>query len=115
MVRPMAGDGTGFWALPAVGDQVLVAFLGGDVSKPYVLGALWTAKRPPPTTNADGLNSKRMLTTPSGHEITFDDSLGLGSLTISAAGDLSIKATGNIKLEAGMTKIEMTPTGVDIT
>ncbi|WP_328475135.1 phage baseplate assembly protein V [Actinoplanes sp. NBC_00393] len=115
MVRPMAGDGTGFWALPAVGDQVLVAFLGGDVSKPYVLGALWTAKRPPPTTNADGLNSTRMLTTPSGHEITFDDSLGLGSLTISAAGDLSIKATGNIKLEAGLTKIEMTPTGVDVT
>jgi phage protein D/phage baseplate assembly protein gpV len=117
VVRPMAGDGTGFWALPAAGDQVLVAFLGGDVTKPYVLGALWTAKRPPPTNNLNGLNNTRMLKTPAGHTITFDDSPGLGELTISAKGNLSIKATGTIKLEAvaGTTKIEMAANGVDVT
>jgi phage protein D/phage baseplate assembly protein gpV len=117
VVRPMAGDGAGFWALPNKGDQVLVAFEHGDLSKPYVLGALWTAKRRPPADNLDGMNSKRVLKTPSGHTITFDDTVGLGALTISAAGDLEIKATGKIKLEAaaGVTSIEMAADGVDVT
>jgi phage baseplate assembly protein V len=115
VVRPMAGDTAGFWALPEEGDQVLVAFLGGDVSRPYVLGALWTMKRPPPATNLDGRNSQHMLKMPSGHTITFDDSSEPGVLTISSAGDLSIKAAKNITLEAGQTKIEMTSSGVDVT
>ena len=70
----MAGDGAGFWALPDEGDQVLVAFAHGDFTQPYVLGALWSAKGKPPADNLDGTNSKRMLKTPSGHAITFDDS-----------------------------------------
>ncbi|WP_405066394.1 phage baseplate assembly protein V [Kribbella sp. NBC_01510] len=114
--RPMAGDGAGFYALPDKGDQVLVAFEHGDLSKPYVLGALWTANQRPPAGNADGTNSKRVLKSRSGHEITFDDA-GKGTLTISAAGDLSIKATGQITLEAaaGGTAITLATDGVDVT
>ncbi|HEU4347609.1 MAG TPA: phage baseplate assembly protein V [Actinoplanes sp.] len=115
--RPMAGAGAGFWALPDKGDQVLLAFESGDLSKPYVLGALWTAKRRPPADNVDGTNSKRVLKTPSGHTITFDDTTGRGALTISAAGDLTITATGTIKLEAagGATGITVAKDGVDVT
>ncbi|MEV0825099.1 phage baseplate assembly protein V [Nonomuraea rubra] len=117
VVRPMAGRDAGFWALPDKGDQVLVAFQHGDLAQPYVLGALWTAKRPPPAGNLDGTNSKRVLKTPSGHTIAFDDTEGLGTLTISAAGDLAIKATGKITLEAaaGTTGLAMTENGVDVT
>jgi phage protein D/phage baseplate assembly protein gpV len=116
-VRPMAGDGTGFWALPDEGDQVLVAFEHGDLTKPYVLGALWTAKRPPPADNLDGRNSKRVLKTPAGHTVTFDDTPGLGALSISAAGDLEIKATGKITIEAaaGVTGLTLDQSGVDVT
>ena len=115
--RPMAGDGMGFYALPDKGDQVLVAFANGDLSKPYVLGALWTAKRRPPASNVDGTNSQRVLKSRAGHAITFDDTTGLAALTISAAGDLTIKATGQISLEAaaGVTSITMAADGVDVT
>ena len=80
----MAGDGTGFYALPDKGDQVLVAFEHGELSKPYVLGALWTALRKPPADNADGQNSKKVLKSKAGHTITFDDTAGGAALTISA-------------------------------
>ncbi|WP_327635280.1 phage baseplate assembly protein V [Kribbella sp. NBC_00482] len=116
-VRPMAGDGTGFYALPDKGDQVLVAFEHGELSKPYVLGALWTALRKPPADNADGQNTKKVLKSKAGHTITFDDTAGGAALTISAAGDLSIKATGQITLAAagGSTAITLADDGVDVT
>jgi len=116
-VRPMAGDGTGFYALPDKGDQVLVAFEHGELSKPYVLGALWTALRKPPASNVDGLNTQKVFKSRAGHTITFDDTAGTAVLTISSAGDLVIKATGQISLEAvgGTTGIAMTADGVDVT
>jgi uncharacterized protein involved in type VI secretion and phage assembly len=115
--RPMAGNGTGFWALPDEGDQVLVAFEHGDFTKPFVLGALWTDKRKPPADNTDGKNNKKVLRTRLGHAITFDDTATGGSLTISAQGDLAIKATGKITLEAdgGRTGVALTADGVDVT
>jgi phage protein D/phage baseplate assembly protein gpV len=135
-VRPMAGADMGFYALPEVGDQVLVAFEDGDLSKPYVLGGLWNAEQRPPATNADGTNSIRVIRSRAGHTITFDDSPQAakvvisdqagstitmnsrdGSVQISAAGNLTISAQGNLTLEAagGTTKIEMDATKVDVT
>src|SRR5690349_7137118 len=54
--RPMAGSNMGFYALPEVDEQVLVAFDKGDLSHPYVLGSLWHDKARPPITNSDGQN-----------------------------------------------------------
>ena len=39
-----AGPETGFFVLPEVGDEVLVAFAHGDFNAPYVLGGLWNGK-----------------------------------------------------------------------
>jgi phage protein D/phage baseplate assembly protein gpV len=119
-VRPMAGKDSGFYALPEKGDQVLVAFQHGDLSQPYVLGALWTAVKGPPEKNADGRNSRRVIKSPSGHIITFDDSKPAGkltvtdskgssitfdsqtgSLTISAVQDLTITAKGTVTITGG--------------
>ena len=44
MVMPGAGESRGFLWLPAVNDEVLVAFEQGDVRQPYVLGALFNGK-----------------------------------------------------------------------
>jgi phage baseplate assembly protein V len=135
-VRPMAGRDAGFYAVPDVGDQVLVAFEHGDLSQPYVLGALWTATQKPPVSDPDGTNSKRVLRSKAGHTITFDDTqnaakltiedkLGStitldasnGSLTIHAAQNLVLTSDGGIRLEAfkGATKIAISETQVDIT
>src|SRR5262245_32031288 len=45
-----AGDQRGTWFLPAVGDEVLVAFEAGDVTKPIVVGSLWPTGDSPPET-----------------------------------------------------------------
>src|SRR5690242_883455 len=37
----MGGDNRGSWFVPEVGDEVLVAFDGGNPNRPYVIGALW--------------------------------------------------------------------------
>lgn len=134
-LRPMAGDGFGFYALPEKGDQVLVAFEHGDLAKPYVLGSLWTARRRPPVTDATGTNSVRELRSRAGHRITFDDTLGVGrlvvedklgsritldatdgSVTISAKGNLTISAGGQVTIDgmAGARSITLSATGVDV-
>ncbi|MEU1916139.1 phage baseplate assembly protein V [Streptomyces massasporeus] len=134
--RPMAGKDMGFYWLPEVGDQVLVAFEHGDLGKPYVIGGLWNADQPPPETNTDGANSTRVIKSRAGHTITFDDdktggelvikdggrgsmitlNATDGSLSISAAGDLTITAGGSITLTAagGATTVTVNETEVDI-
>jgi uncharacterized protein involved in type VI secretion and phage assembly len=47
---PLGGNRTGLWALPDVGDEVIVAFENGDISRPFVLGSLWDGKKPPTST-----------------------------------------------------------------
>ena len=69
----MAGDDRGSYFIPEVGDEVLVAFDHGDISNPYVLGALWNGEDAPPETNSDGQNNIRKIKSRSGHEIIFDD------------------------------------------
>ncbi len=48
IVSQMAGSGRGFFNLPEVNDEVLIAFEHGDPTRPYVLGQLWNGKDKPP-------------------------------------------------------------------
>jgi uncharacterized protein involved in type VI secretion and phage assembly len=63
----MAGDGYGTWFRPDVDDEVLVAFEGGDMRHPYVVGALWGERERPPETDA------KTIRTRCGATITIDD------------------------------------------
>lgn len=125
---PMGGKGMGFYALPEPGDQVLVAFENGDLSKPYVVGGLWSAVHGPPATNLDGTNSQRVIRSRAGHTITFDDTAGAGKLRVADArggsieldavtGAITIRAAGDIVLAAhgGRTTITMTESQVNVT
>ena len=47
VAAPFAGP-CGFYFIPNLGDEVLVAFEQGDTNVPYVVGGLWSAFRPPP-------------------------------------------------------------------
>jgi uncharacterized protein involved in type VI secretion and phage assembly len=69
----MAGMARGFYFIPQIGDEVLVAFNHGDVREPYVIGACWnTVDRPPALLPTDPVN-KRKIRTPLGHELSFDE------------------------------------------
>ena len=73
IASPMAGKGRGAYFLPEIGDEVLVAFERGDLRFPYIVGALWNGQEKSPSTNSDGNNYLRMIRTPQGHQLTFDD------------------------------------------
>ena len=70
----MAGKDRGSLFIPEVGDQVLVAFLMGDVAKPYVIGALWNSVDT--ALVGDDKNNIRKIKSRSGHELIFDDKAG---------------------------------------
>lgn len=70
---PMGGSDMGTYFLPEIGDEVLVGFERGDLSHPYIIGALWSGRLPPPENNDDGKNDRRLIRSRSGHELRFDD------------------------------------------
>jgi len=77
----MAGDEYGSYCVPEVDEEVLVAFAGGDVHQPFVLGSLWNGDNEPPQ-KADEDNDIRELVSRSGHRLQFDDDDTDGGLRI---------------------------------
>lgn len=98
---PFAGDGYGLWCIPQVGDIVIVAFENGDLTWPVVVGSIWDLNNRPPTDLPTDAITKRVLKTPAGHEMVFDDleqsitmthvtghtlTIGINGITIELAG-----------------------------
>lgn len=78
---PFAGDSCGTYYQPSEGDEVLVAFGGGDPHRPFVVGSLWNGDRGPPRTNENGDNEVREVRSRRGHSLAFDDAED-GGITI---------------------------------
>ncbi len=70
---PMAGDEQGIYFVPEVEQEVLVAFVNGDVQYPIIIGSLWNESSLPPENNVDGENNIRKIRSRSGHEVLFND------------------------------------------
>ena len=81
LAAPGAGPSRGLLQVPRDGDEVLVAFEQGDVSRPYVLGSLWSQQDPPPTTDGD-VREHAVLQTAAGHRLEAVDSDGARSLRL---------------------------------
>lgn len=88
IASPMAGPQRGFYFLPEVGDEVLVAFEHGDVNYPYILGALWNGTDAPPKKNSEVLEGskvkERLIKTRAGHLISLDDTQGSEKISITS-------------------------------
>ncbi|HKC59009.1 MAG TPA: phage baseplate assembly protein V [Myxococcales bacterium] len=82
VAQPAAGAGRGFYWLPEVGDEVLVAFELGQANRPYVLGALWNGKDKPMNGAYADDNTTRMIQTKSGHKIVLCDKSGEEKIVI---------------------------------
>lgn len=127
-----AGSTCGTFFIPQKDEEVLVAFNHGDVREPYVVGCVWNGKDKAPKEAALDPKNKRLIRTPKGHEIEFDDALGtvviksakgqcvvLGpdkieinldeqkntSIILKKGGDLTIKASNTITLDAPTIKV----------
>ncbi|PSP32857.1 phage tail protein [Halobacteriales archaeon QH_10_67_22] len=114
VVTEMAGSGYGVFFLPEVGDEVLVAFEGGKIRHPVVVGSLYNGQRAPPQDNGDGENNVREIRSRSGHVLDFDDTDGEEKFEIetSAGHAITLDDTGGsekitIEDQSGSNTIEM--------
>lgn len=100
---------TGAYFIPQQGDEVLVAFQS-DGNEGYIIGRLWNENKKPPRSGDGDPTNQRVLRTPSGHEIAFDEEEKSLVITTSAGqyiemrpGGIKVvadKQGGNITLEA---------------
>ena len=82
------GGGHGFWTLPDIGTQVLVAFPAGDKRHGIVLGCLYDEKHLPPETSPEK-KADSMLYQTRNHRIEITDDAGKEGISIdSAAGKM---------------------------
>ena len=71
--QPSSGASWGHYFLPEVEDQVLLAFEGGNIERPYVIGCVPKDNSKLVSGHADQPNSKKAIVTTSGNRITFTD------------------------------------------
>jgi uncharacterized protein involved in type VI secretion and phage assembly len=127
VATPMGGAERGFFFLPEIDDEVLVAFEHGDVNNPYIVGVLWhNTDKPPKGTKASVLASdkkkvdQRVIRSRSGHLIILDDTEGEeqiiiqdkteknsivinskeNTMTVNVEKDLTIVAKGKATIES---------------
>ena len=127
IATPMAGAERGFFFIPEVGDEVLVAFEHGMIEFPYILGGLWNGVDKPPEKKDESTN-RRTIKSTSGHVICLDDSSGAekieiidksgtnsiiidsatNKMTIMSDADLTIQSTNGKLILSGKSGVEIT-------
>jgi phage baseplate assembly protein gpV len=91
VMMPMAGGKRGIHFFPEPGDEVVVGFHAGDSNNPIILGAVWNHdSQPPDQAKQSARNDVRTIVTRSGHELTFDDTLGAETIKVTSQGGHSI-------------------------
>lgn len=73
---PYAGNTYGYYALPEVGTEVVLAFQMGNRNCPIVLGCIWNRENALPEETANENNTVKKLLTKGGCEIRFSEEEG---------------------------------------
>ena len=115
----MGGKDRGSWFIPDTGDEVLIAFEGGDPRRPFVLGGLWNGKdKPPESMDGGGKNYKKVLKSRNGIKLTLDDTDGKETLTLETPGGNKMKLVdgpGSIEItDSNGNSIKMQSSGITI-
>jgi len=125
IAQPYAGNERGWYSLPEVDDEVLVAFEHGDPDMPVVLGALYNGRDKTPEGAYNDQNDIKVFMTRGGNLLKFVDTDGSeeliitqkdGKNTISLAlsgPTISIESEGDIAIKGKTITLEST--GGDIT
>ena len=79
----MAGKDRGAFLMPEVEDEVLVAFEHGDFDHPFIVGFLWNGVDMPP----EKTTKNRIIKTPGGHQLRFEDTDGAKKVIVKSAGE----------------------------
>jgi uncharacterized protein involved in type VI secretion and phage assembly len=116
----MAGPGRGTWFVPQAGDEVLVAFEGGNPSRPVVVGALWNGSdAPPESMDGAGANTIRSITTRNKVKVTLDDADGRERLVLETPAGQKVTlqdGPGSVTIEdANGNSVKLEPAGITVT
>jgi uncharacterized protein involved in type VI secretion and phage assembly len=83
----LAGKERGAFFMPEIDDEVLVAFEHGDINHPFIVGFLWNGVDTPPETT----NQNRIIKTPGGHQLRFEDKDGAKKVILKSNGGHQIE------------------------
>src|SRR5262245_57376756 len=83
----LAGKERGAFLMPEIDDEVLVAFEHGDINHPFIIGFLWNGVDVPPETT----NQNRVIKTPGGHQLRFEDTAGAKKVILKSNGGHEIE------------------------
>lgn len=94
-MQAWAGAAWGSQFVPRVGMEVVVTFVGGDIDRPMILGAVYNGANPPPfSLPAHKTRSGvRTASTPGGkgaNELRFEDAAGAEQIYVHAQRDLDV-------------------------
>lgn len=81
LMTPHSGEQFGFYFIPELYEDVMVAFENGDPDRPYVIGSFYRKTRLNDEM-ADPKNYKKTIRTVSGNELTFNDESGKETISI---------------------------------
>jgi uncharacterized protein involved in type VI secretion and phage assembly len=119
MATLMAGNDRGSWFIPDVGDEVLVAFAGGDARSPFVLGGLWNGSdAPPETMDSAGRNEIKKLRSRNGVMVTMEDKQGQEKFIVETPGGQSITlkdGPGTVEIvDSNGNSVKLEPAGITV-
>ncbi|ABV94288.1 conserved hypothetical protein [Dinoroseobacter shibae DFL 12 = DSM 16493] len=116
---PFGGlDGQGLFLIPEVDSQLWVEFEEGNPDKPIWVGTFWRASDLPPEDARQPEPTTRMLQTPSGHRLRFDDADGDERITLAhkSGAELVMDPEGGLVLtNAGGAILTLDETGNSVT
>jgi uncharacterized protein involved in type VI secretion and phage assembly len=115
----MGGNNRGSWFIPDVNDEVVIAFEGGDVRRPCVIGGLWNGSdTPPESMDGAGRNFKKVLRSRNGVKITLDDHDGQEALVLETPGGQKITmkdGPGSVEIvDSNGNSVKLETTGVTV-
>jgi uncharacterized protein involved in type VI secretion and phage assembly len=112
-----AGADSGTWFVPAVGDEVVVAFMNGQADAPVVLGSMWSGTNRPPVVESAPSDVK-LIRSRSGSTIEIDERHGNSTITLETGGGHRIHmddASGVVTIRgASGDEIEIGSSGIRI-
>ncbi len=107
MVQPHGGGNKGFYFIPEAGEEVLVAYEGGNAEKPYVVGTMYNGGQKSGYATAN--NDLKVIHSRSGTKIKMNDAEGSifiedpsgNTWFMDGQGNISVNAPKNFNLAAG--------------
>lgn len=115
---PFAGADRGAFLIPDVGDEVVVAFIGGDVRHAVVIGSVWNGRNQPPETLPGDAVDRWSLTGKAGTRIAIIEESGREQVAFETpagvTGILTDEAGGRIRFSAAGVTVTFDTQGVTI-